>query len=208
MFPLRSYACRITSRTERLLVLPPSVNPHSAVQHSPPLPPPCSDNLLSRNPRTPCLVHMVMPVPVIRPRGVPLAGWVKHRRNRRGDLVRSIRLSSRLSSQQRVASDPSTKLSNLKRNRNRNRNLNLNLNLRILACSGAAVHLRPKINRWAASVCLINSLCIIGLPYHRQYRRLYNEFQCWIYWSFWTGQYYAAATTCFYQSVWAKSASW
>jgi hypothetical protein len=46
-----------------------------------------------------------------------------------------------------VASDPTTRLSNL----------NLNLNLRILACSGAAVHLRPKINRWAASVWLISS---------------------------------------------------
>src|SRR6267154_999364 len=74
MLPLRSYACRITSRTERLLVLPPSINRHSAVQHSPPLPPPCSDNLLSRNPRTPCLVHLVMPVLVVGLRGVPLAG--------------------------------------------------------------------------------------------------------------------------------------
>ncbi len=201
MLPLRSYACRITSRTERLLVLPPSINRHSAVQHSPPLPPPYSDNLLSRNPRTPCLVHLVMPVPVVPLRGVPLAGWVKHRRNRRGDLVRSTRLSSqpnsqpnsRSSSQRRAASDPSTRLSHL--------------NLRMLACSGAAVHSRPKVNRRAASVCLIISHRIFDLPYHRQYRRLWDEFQYWIYWSFWTVQYHAATTTCFYRSVFAKSAS-
>jgi hypothetical protein len=77
MLPLRSYAYRITSRTERLLVLPPSINRHSAAQHSPPLRPACSDNLLSRlsrNPRTPCLVHLVMPVLVAQIRGVPLAG--------------------------------------------------------------------------------------------------------------------------------------
>ena len=186
MLPLRSYAYRIISRTERLLVLPPSIKLHSATQHSPPLPPPCSDNLLNHNPRTPCLVHLVMLVPAVRLRGVPLAGWVKHRRNRRGDLVRSTRLSSRLSSRRRAASDPSTRLSNL------------NLNLRILACSGAAVHSRPKTNRWAASVCLLISLRIVDLPYHRQCRRLWDEFQHWFCWSFWTDQYYSTTTTCFY----------
>jgi hypothetical protein len=151
-----------------------------------------------------------MPVLVVQLRGVPLAGWVKHRRNRRGDLVHSTRLSSRPSnrpsnrpssrpsSRRRVASDPSTRLSNL----------NLKLNLRILACSGVAVHLGPKINRWVASVCLIISLRIIDLPYHRRYWRLWDEFQYWIYWSFWTDQYHAATTTCFYQFVCAKSASW
>ena len=200
MLPLRSYACRIISRTERLLVLPPSINLHSAVPHSPPPPPLCLDNLLSRNPRTPCLVHLVMPVPAVRLRGVPLAGWVKHRRNRRGDLVRSTRLnnrpSSRPSSRRRVASDPSTRLSNL------------NLNLRILACSEAAVHSRPKISRWAASVCHLISVRIVDLPYRRQCRRLWDEFQHWFCWSFWTDQYYATTTTCFYQFVWAKPANW
>jgi hypothetical protein len=219
MLPPRSCACRITSRTERLLALPRSVNRHSAVQHSLPLPPTYLDNLISRNnPRTPCLlVHSVIPVPAMRLR-VLLAGWVKHRRNRREDLVLSTRVSSRPSSRpsnrpssrRRVASDPSTRLSNL----------------RILACSGAAVHLQPRINRWAASVYLIISLRIVDLPYYRQYRCVWNEFQHWIYWSFWTDQYRAAAAaaatatataattttattaTCFYRSVWAKSASW
>ena len=200
MLPLRSCACRITSKTVRPLALPTSVNRHSAVQHSPLLPPPCLDNLISRNLRTPCLVHSAMPVPVVRLREVPLAGWVKHRRNRRGDLVGlstvlSSRPSNRPSSRRRVASDPSTRLLS-------------NSNLRMLVCSGAAVHLQPKINRWAASVCLITSLRIINLPYHRQYWGLRNEFQHWIYWSFWTDQYHAATTACFYRSVWAKSASW
>jgi hypothetical protein len=157
ILPLRSCAFRIISRTERLPALPPSVNQHSPVQHNPPLLPVCSDNLLSRNPRTPCLAHSVMPVQVVQPREVPLAGWVKLRRNRRGDLVPSTRLSSQLSSrpssrpsrhQQRVALDPSTRLSNL----------------RILACSEAAVHLHPKINRWAGLVCLIIS--VLSLTYH------------------------------------------
>jgi hypothetical protein len=148
IFPLRSCAFRIISRTERLPALPPSVNQHSLVRHNPPLLPACSDNLLSRNnPRTPCLVHSVMPVQVVQPREVPSAGWVKLRRNRRGDLVLSTRLSSPPSSQQRVALDPSIRLSHL----------------RILACSGAAVHLHPKINRWAGLVCLIIS--VLSLTY-------------------------------------------
>ena len=95
-----------------------------------------------------------MPVRVVRLRGVRLAGWVKHRPNRRGGLVRSTKLNSRLSSRpssrRRVASDPLIRPSNL--------------NLKLLACSGAAVHSQPKINRWAASVCLIISLRIIDLP--------------------------------------------
>jgi hypothetical protein len=147
---VRSCAFRIISRTERLPVLPPSVNQRSAVQHNPPLLPACSDNLLSRNRnlRTPCLVHSVIPVQVVQPQEVPLAGWVKLRRNRRGDLVLSTRLSSPPSSRQRVALDPSTRPSNL----------------RILACSGAAVHMHPKINRWAGLVCLIIS--VLPLTYH------------------------------------------
>jgi hypothetical protein len=145
----RNCAFKIINKTERLPVLLPSVNLHSPVQHNPPLVPACSDNLLSRNPRTPCLVHSVMLVQVLQPRGVLLAGWVKLRRNRRGDLVLSTRLSSRPSSSlQQVALDPSTKLSNL----------------RMLACSVAAVHLHPKINHWAGLVRLIIS--VLSSTYH------------------------------------------
>ena len=142
ILPFRNCASKITSRTERLPALLHLVNQHSPIQRNPPLVPTCSDNLLNRNPRTPCLVHSVMPVQVLQLREVPLAGWVKLRRNRRGDLVLSTRLSSRPSSLQQVALGPSTKLSHL----------------RMLACSAAAVHLHPKINRWAGLVRLIISV--------------------------------------------------
>jgi hypothetical protein len=138
---LRSCACRITSRIERLPALQHSANQHSPVQHNLPLVPACLDNLLSRNLRIPCLVHSAMPVQIMQLREVPLAGWAKLRRNhnRRGDLVLSTRLSSQVSSQpssqpssrQRVALDLSTRPNNR----------------RALAYSGATMRLEPKINR-------------------------------------------------------------
>jgi hypothetical protein len=79
---------------------------------------------------------------------VPLAGWVKLRRNRRGGLVLLTSPNSPPSSRQRVALDLSTRPNNL----------------RILACLGAAVHLHPKINRRADLVRLIIS--VLSLTYH------------------------------------------
>ena len=151
---LRSCACRIINRIERLPALQLSVNQHSPVQHNPVLVLACSDNLLSHSPRIPCLVHSAMPVQTMQLREVPSAGLAKLRRNRnrQGDLVLSTRLSNRLSSRpssrQRVALDLSTRRSNL----------------RALAYLGATMHLQPKINRWAGLVCLITS--VLSLTYH------------------------------------------
>ena len=147
---LRNCARRIISRIERRPALQPLVNRHSLVQHNPPPVPACSDNLLNRNPRIPCLVHSVMPVQIIQPREVPsVAGWVKLRPNRRGDLVPSTRLRLRL--RLRLNSQPSSRRLALELSTRLN-------NLRTLAYSGATVRLQPKINRWAGLVCLIISV--------------------------------------------------